>query len=59
MNENEFELDGKVYVAVQSDGTCSGCALILTSKKTCHSAPACDRVHREDKRNVIFVEKQP
>lgn len=57
MNENEFELDGKVYVAVVADGkSCSGCALKF---RPCYSTeyPYCIGSDRKDGRDVIFVEK--
>lgn len=56
MDENEFEIDGKVYVAVPDDGEffCSGCAF---ESYTCPEIE-CRPKHRLDGRNVIFVEKQ-
>lgn len=55
MNENEFELDGKVYVAVGvTHESCHGCAVY---HKFCSLAPMCIQEKRKDNRNVIFVEK--
>ena len=54
MNENEFELDGKVYVAVE-DSNCDGCAF---SAVTCSPTPPCHNEDRKDNKSVIFVEKQ-
>lgn len=60
MNENEFELDGKVYVAVDAECGCNGCAFNQVSVRDCnaYAAPYCTRKYRIDNRNVIFVEKQ-
>ena len=63
MNENEFELDGKVYVAEQcvlidENPSCCWCAFDALSKRiNCKIVP-CDDHERKDGRNVIFVEKQ-
>lgn len=60
MSENEFELDGKVYVAV--DGHRYSCVSCAFSDYQCYSRrtiPGCISKERKDKRNVIFVEKQP
>lgn len=62
MNDNEFELNGKSYIAVDdNDSPCIGCA--LHHKDECgesyyHVVPQCDGNGRPDHRNVIFVEKQ-
>ena len=59
MNENEFELDGKVYVSVDVDhDSCCKCALRV---HPCYltNFPHCTPNDRKDKRNVIFVERQP
>lgn len=62
MNENEFELDGKVYVAKQNPsgelrcGEChfhegfGGCTIPL-------DLPPCNSVFRKDKYSVIFKVK--
>lgn len=58
MNENEFELDGKFYVAVDVDhDSCGKCSL---RAHPCYltNFPHCASNDRKDKRNVIFVEKQ-
>jgi len=57
MNENEFEHDGKVYVAVDAEFACDGCAAQF-SGRFCSVAKCCDD-ERSDGRDVIFVEKQP
>nr|DAL71794.1 MAG TPA: hypothetical protein [Caudoviricetes sp.] len=54
MNENEFELNGKMYVAVDTTGTCEGCAF-EGDKTGCDSTPSCSP-RRSDGRNVIYVE---
>lgn len=58
MDENEFEFEGKVYVAMEhteSDIYCVGCDLY----PNCFSEVAkCTPDERSDFRNVIFVEKQ-
>lgn len=53
-NENEFELNGRRYVAVDTTGTCEGCAF-EGDKPGCDSAPPCS-ARRSDGRNVIYVE---
>ena len=58
MNENEFELNGKTYVAIESSGTCSKCHMYRLGKVACHFAPKCWSTLRLDGRHVIFVEKQ-
>lgn len=62
MNENEFELNGKVYVAVDNK-ECDGCAFSYGDDGSvtdgCGVCPRCYPSEREDDRSVIFVEKQP
>lgn len=57
MNENEFELDGKIYVAMEQDSFpfCEGCAF---DALPCGHLPECTLNKRRDGINVIFVEKQ-
>lgn len=57
MDENEFEFEGKSYVAVEQDKYpfCSGCAFEFCG---CSRVPECVRSKRADNVNVIFVEKQ-
>ena len=61
MNEDEFELNGKLYVSekAKSKSSCSGCSLFY-SAFSCISDnhPKCIGKTRKDGRNVIFVEKQ-
>lgn len=65
MNENEFEHDGKVYVAVDERLGCEGCSFQTKIHGGCNFAaaigfgPYCFKPRRQDGRNVIFVEKQP
>ena len=54
MNENEFELNGRWYAAVDTTGTCEGCAF-EGDKTGCDSTPSCSP-RRSDGRNVIYVE---
>lgn len=54
MNENEFELNGKRYVAA-SRRRCSGCAF-FDEDFNCDMIPSCESERRSDGRNVIFVE---
>ena len=58
MNENEFELDGKVYVAVEHDnsGACIECSF-SGSVMCMDDKIKCIPTMRTDMRNVIFVEK--
>lgn len=63
MNENEFELDGKVYSEVDvshknGDNTCDECAF-FDDDEMCACAPSCLPMFRSDSKTVIFVEKQP
>lgn len=53
-SENEFELNGKKYVAVPHR-VCGGCAF-YDNRDDCQYAPACASERRSDGRNVIFVE---
>ena len=60
MNENEFELDGKVYSAVSvadDDWTCIGCQ--LGDKYGCFAPDyvKCMNDDRKDGKNVIFTDK--
>lgn len=62
MNENEFEIDGKAYVAVEKASSmvrCSYCSFNNAFECLENPVPACGSEIRLDKRNVIFVEKQP
>lgn len=53
-NENEFNLNGRRYVAVDTTGTCEGC--VFEGDETgCGSTPPCSP-RRSDGRNVIYVE---
>jgi len=57
MNENEFELDGKVYVANHEEGlSCSSCVFL---EYPCYSwkVPPCSGADRFDGKTVIFMEK--
>ena len=54
-NENEFELNGKRYIAVNTTGTCEGCAFD-GDELNCARTPSCSTARRSDGRNVIFVE---
>jgi len=63
MNENEFELNGKVYVEIDvsdrnCDNPCAGCAF-FNDNKMCFRAPSCFTMFRADSKRVIFVEKTP
>ena len=67
MNENEFELDGNLYVSkqVRLGNGCKSCVL-MTIGHGCAAnlfpdgrIPNCDPGFRADGVNVIFVEKQP
>lgn len=61
-NENEFEYEGEVYVAVDAKivepglFSCEGCDLVYGSDG-CFLAPYCTSNQRKDNRNVIFKEK--
>lgn len=58
MGENEFDLDGKVYVSMKSNdiGPCNGCAFASVN---CSEliVPVCWSSFRDDGLDVIFVEK--
>lgn len=57
MDENEFEIDGTHYIAVDGgNDDCTGCAFARSS--ACHTAPCCWPSQRIDGRDVIFVERQ-
>ena len=61
MNEDEFELDGKVYAAIEkakSMSRCSYCAFDKNWECLERDVPSCAMDVRKDGRNVIFVEKQ-
>ena len=61
MNEDEFELDGKVYTAIEKAKSMSRCFYCAFDKNwECleRNIPACGNEVRKDGRNVIFVEKQ-
>lgn len=59
-NENEFEIDGVRYVAVESKTPlCDGCAMLAKDGCTKSSRlPMCGKMCRADKRNVIFKTKE-
>ena len=57
MNENEFELDGKRYRAVETDDyDCESCA--FASNQNCNDMK-CLKSTRADGRMVYFVEVKP
>ena len=58
MNENEFELDGKVYVATEYRDESISCIAQCALSGICDDV-RCLPYERTDGRNVIFVEKQP
>lgn len=62
MGENEFELDGKRYIAVGANIGCIGCAMddlnVCPRHVKSDKVPNCAPSLRKDGRNVIFVEKQ-
>lgn len=53
-NKNEFELNGKRYVAVSHKG-CYGCAF-FDDPDDCRHALPCSSTNRSDGREVIWVE---
>ena len=67
MNENEFEIDGNLYVSkqVRFGNGCKSCALMTIGHRCAAKLfpegmiPSCDSGFRDDGVNVIFVEKQP
>lgn len=52
-SENEFELNGKRYIAVVNETGCNACAFF--DDKFCPMAP-CESESRSDGKDVIFVE---
>ena len=60
MDENEFEIDGKVFVAKQRNGGCDGCYFDIGGE--CHAVsgvPACaTAIGVSGGMFLIFVEKQ-
>jgi len=61
MNENEFELDGKVYAAVKHrfvPHRCESCAFDDGMACLMSEVPPCSALVRKDNRNVIFMENQ-
>lgn len=59
MGENEFEFEGKTFIAVESNLECDGCAFDgFFCNLDWKSYPACMAGRRHDKKEVIFVEKQ-
>lgn len=62
MNENEFEFNGKTYVAVEDESPlCSGCAFFeyhCIRLQTFGKIPRCTVIDREDGRLVKFFEKE-
>lgn len=57
MNENEFEFEGKTYVALRTDiDDCVGCEM---QHLPCYKVAKCSKNERVDGFDVIFVEKQP
>jgi hypothetical protein len=62
MSEDEFEYNGKTYIAVDSKG-CDFCAMVMGGECLClgddaQNIPQCYGDFRIDKRNVHFEEKQ-
>jgi hypothetical protein len=63
IDENEFEFEGKTYVAVEGAG-CEGCHIMRDHSETMpclgsyERIPACLWSDRSDKRNKVFKEKQ-
>jgi len=60
MNENEFEYEGKAFIAVDSDAGCYGC--YFEQKDCCglqddRIIPNCFGSRRQDKTEVMFTEK--
>lgn len=60
-NENEFNVNEKTYVAVDSCSDCEECALDdeMNSCELMRERPMCSAMFRRDGRSVIFVEKHP
>lgn len=61
MNENEFKIDGKVYVAtIVSGSSCTECALRYElAVCTGGDGPPCFTAGRTNEIDIIFVEKKP
>lgn len=59
MNQNEFQFNGKTYVAIENNGgsTCMGCAFSRLDCYNIKSIPPCLSQIREDGSCVHFVEK--
>lgn len=63
MNENEFELNGKRYVArtisPEDEDECDGNVCIMCAfghdEDGCHAAPPCADFERDDEREVVFI----
>lgn len=55
INENEFELEGKKYVAEDAVDGCAGC--VFDGDILCADALGCSSGDRADERNVIFKTK--
>lgn len=60
MDEDEFELNGIQYVAVEDiyNEGCDSCSFNIQNTG-CAFAPTCFEGERIDGRDVIFVEKHP
>ena len=59
MNEDEFELNGVVYVSADYKVSCRDCAFIRNREMCAKLKKVCSSNSRKDGRNVIFVEKRP
>lgn len=57
MDENEFEINGDVYVATKSEDSCAGCAFEFKQIR-CINSPECSPQERSDRIGVIWLEKQ-
>jgi hypothetical protein len=64
-NENEFEFEGKTYVAVDDKGSCKECSFYSDQElRSCLALshleiiPRCYPYARKDRRDVNFKEKQ-
>ena len=64
MGENEFEIEGVIYKAIEVDlsNGCDGCAMRCDGAPfkcmgNSYEIPDCDPSYRGDEKNVIFVEK--
>lgn len=58
MDENKFEISGKIYVSSPSDYGCRGCAFEFDFDGCVNEAPDCYRGNSYNP-EIIFVEKQP